>query len=71
MAGRRDDGKKQPHIPNLAKIMAFENGVMSEGEMTVFFQELIDSGDVWKMQGTYSRIATHLIKEGICHKKHQ
>jgi hypothetical protein len=30
------------------------------------WQYLIDSGDVWKLQGWYGRTATSLIEQGIC-----
>jgi hypothetical protein len=30
------------------------------------FQSLIDSGDVWGLQGWYRRIAVTLIDAGIC-----
>lgn len=49
------------------KIMTYEEGGMSEEEMVAFFQELIDSGIVWKLQGTYGRTAKDLIDSGRCH----
>ena len=66
MARTRDE---QPDIPNAAKMMAFENGSLSEKEIAELFQSLIDSGQAWKMKGTYKRIAEHLIREGVCKKK--
>ena len=33
------------------KIIQYENGEMTEGEMVSFFQELINSGLVWQLQG--------------------
>lgn len=46
------------------KIIAFENGELDEGEMLDLFQQLIDNGTVWKLQGFYGRIAQHLIDAG-------
>jgi hypothetical protein len=69
MNKRTQEGKEQPYIPNIAKIVAFENGAMTDKEMAEFFQQLIDSGVVWKLQGTYGRMAEHLIAQGICKKK--
>ena len=48
------------------KIIRYENDEMSEEETISFFQELIDSGLCWKLQGHYGRVATAFIKEGVC-----
>lgn len=49
------------------QIMRYEQGEeMSQEEMTGFFQELIDSGLAWKLQGHYGRAATNLIEAGVC-----
>lgn len=50
------------------KIMAWEGGEMSEEDEIAFFQELIDSGLCWKLQGCYGRQATGLINAGLCHR---
>jgi len=52
----------------VSSIMAFEDGEMSEEEIISFFQELIDSGLVWQLQGFYGRLATQLISQGLCHR---
>ena len=46
------------------KIMAYENGELDEGEMLELFQELVDSGIVWQLQGSYGRTAKMLIDAG-------
>ena len=51
------------------KIMRYEAGEMSEEEMIEFFQELIDSGLAWSLQGHYGRTAKALIDEGLCTQK--
>jgi hypothetical protein len=51
------------------KIIDFENGEMSEQEIVEFFHEIIDSGLVWNLQGTYGRTAKKLIDAGICTAK--
>ena len=48
------------------KIIKYENGSMTNEETIKFFQELIDSGMAWKLQGHYGRTATHLLEEGLC-----
>jgi hypothetical protein len=48
------------------KIIRYENGIMSEEEIVVLFQELINTGMAWKLQGHYGRTAMYLIEEGLC-----
>lgn len=51
------------------KIMAYENGEMDDGQMVDFFQELVDTGKAWTLQGSYGRMAAHLIKAGLVVKR--
>jgi polyhydroxyalkanoate synthesis regulator phasin len=48
------------------KFIKYENGNMTNEETIKFFQELIDSGMAWKLQGHYGRTAVHLLEEGLC-----
>ena len=48
------------------KIMAFESGELDEEGVLELFQELIDSGLAWQLQGSYGRIAQNLIEAGYC-----
>tara|TARA_R110000824_G_scaffold150209_8_gene320777 strand:+ start:5574 stop:5750 length:177 start_codon:yes stop_codon:yes gene_type:complete len=48
------------------KIVRYENGEMTEEEVISFFQEIINSGLCWKLQGHYGRTATMFIEEGVC-----
>ena len=41
-------------MPDIDKIIAFENG--------------IDKGWVWQLQGFYGRTAASLIDSGLCHR---
>jgi hypothetical protein len=50
------------------KIIKYESGEMSEDEFVSFFQELIDSGLCWQLQGHYGRTAATLLEEGLCNK---
>lgn len=52
---------------DIEKIVAYENDEMSNAEITKFFQELIDNGMVWTLQGHYGRMAAALIDVGHCH----
>lgn len=46
--------------------MAYENDELSEAQVIAGFQELINSGLAWKLQGTYGRQADRLIEQGLC-----
>jgi len=48
------------------KIIRYESGQMDEDETIIFFQELINTGMVWSLQGHYGRVANSLIEEGLC-----
>lgn len=49
-----------------SKMVSFESGRMQDEDMINFFQELIDTGMVWKLQGFYGRQARFLINNGYC-----
>ena len=48
------------------KIINYEQGEMTKDELISFFQELINSGMAWTLQGHYGRTATALIDAGYC-----
>ena len=48
------------------QIIRYENGSMEEKEMISFFQNLINNGMAWSLQGHYGRTAMALINEGYC-----
>ena len=53
---------------NVSQVIKYENGEMSEEEIIAFFQELINTGLAWKLQGHYGRIAANLIESGDCNE---
>jgi len=47
-------------------IMDFESGELDQDEIIDGFQNLINSGTVWSLQGSYGRMANALIEAGHC-----
>lgn len=54
------------HEKTVNFITAYEEGTLSDEEITAGFQDLIDCGLAWKLQGSYGREATRLIVAGHC-----
>lgn len=56
-------------LPNVDKIIKWENGEMTEKETVEFFAELIRDGSAWRLQGCYGRTAMDYIENGIIDTK--
>lgn len=56
-------------MDQIDKIIAYEQGELDDTKTIELFQELIDSGMAWKLQGHYGRTAMHLIESGLCERK--
>lgn len=63
----REELRKAAGGPPVDKIIALENGELPEAEVIDLFQELIDTGLCWQLQGCYGRTARDLIDAGLCH----
>lgn len=48
----------------LDRIVDYEMGMLPFEEVVELFQDLLDSGMVWKLQGSYGRNAVRLIESG-------
>lgn len=48
------------------KIIQYESGEMGYEEVVSFFQELIDTGMAWQLQGSYGRTAQSMLDSGEC-----
>lgn len=53
-------------MAQIDKIIAYESGELDQEQTIELFQELIDSGLAWELQGSYGRFANLLIQEGYC-----
>jgi len=51
---------------SVSDILAYEQGELTDEETYDLFQRLIDDGSVWKLQGSYGRLASDLIAAGYC-----
>ena len=52
-------------MPDVSKIMAYEEGKLDQDEMILLFSQLVSSGMAWKLQGSYGRTAKCLIDAGV------
>jgi len=52
-------------LRDVDRIIAYEQGDLSEEETISLFQSLVDSGLAWELQGSYGRTAIALIEAGL------
>lgn len=57
-----------PNTDRVDNIIAYETGQLTDIQTIDFFAELINSGIVWSLQGSYGRAATSLIENGYIDK---
>lgn len=48
-------------------LSAWENGTLSDTDTLKLFQRLVDTGDVWRLQGFYGDFAHDLLEKGLIH----
>jgi hypothetical protein len=58
------NGKSSIHLDVMGNIIAFENGDLEHEDVLALFQELVNSGLAWSLQGSYGRTAAALIEAG-------
>ena len=52
-------------METLNSIIAYENDELDDADTIELFQQLLDRGQVWLMQGHYGRHARAMIKDGL------
>jgi len=52
-------------MTDVGKLIAFEEGELDEEGVIELFQELVDNGMAWTLQGFYGRTAMALAEEGF------
>ena len=57
---------KKPELFEL--MMDYEDGNLDTQGTLDLFSQLIKTGQVWQLQGSYGRMASNLIKQGIISK---
>lgn len=49
----------------LEMLIAYENGTLDDNDTVVLFQNLIDSGLIFSLQGHYMRVVKDLVEAGL------
>lgn len=58
------DGLRGP-LDLVDSIMRYEDGDLDDNETLDLFQNLVDTGLAWQLQGSYGRTAVYLIRAGL------
>jgi hypothetical protein len=65
MSGSMVGDLGRSEVPDLSAMVAFEEGELDEDGVIALFQELVNSGLAFRLQGFYGRTAMALIEAGL------
>ena len=51
------------------RIIDYEHAMLTEEETVELFQELVDTGMAWQLQGSYGRTAASMIEAGLVRRE--
>ena len=69
MATKTQATQEPKPMDQLGMMMDWEAGELDEEATIELFQNLLDTGLAWSLQGCYGRMAARLIEAGHCHRK--
>lgn len=69
--GLVSDTDQLSHKNIVSQLVRYEADEMTDDETIILFQQLIDSGLAWSLQGHYGRTAAYLIEQGVCNERTQ
>ncbi len=49
----------------MSQVLDYEMGILEDDEVVEMFQELVNTGLAWSLQGSYGRTARDLIEQGV------
>lgn len=55
---------KKAKAPTIDRIVAYEQGELNWEETRALFQDLVNSGLAWELQGSYGRMAAAMLRAG-------
>ena len=55
-------------MDTISFITDYESGQLDDDAVIAGFQELVDTGLVWQLQGSYGRMAMRLLEAGLIRK---
>jgi hypothetical protein len=65
LEGKKRNIREVLKMTSIDKIIAYEQGNLNDEGILELFQELVDNGMAWTLQGHYGRTAKSLVDAGL------